>query len=216
MKKTVTNLIVLNCIFVACLIISNVVSSKVVTILGLTVPAAIVAYPLTFLMTDVIGEIWGKEEANRTVWIGLLCQGIVLAMTVIAIALPPVDYMADMQESFVAVLGSSWRFVLGSMVAYFCSQTWDVWIFHKIRDAYIKKHGTTKGGRWLWNNGSTMTSQAIDTAIFITIAFTGVVENLPWMILSQYIIKLIYAALDTPFFYLLTRRTVDRTLLANE
>lgn len=65
----------------------------------------------------------------------------------------------------------------------------------------------TKGGKWIWNNGSTMTSQIIDTAIFITIAFYGTVPNIFVMIFSQYLIKFIYAALDTPFFYFLTRNS---------
>lgn len=206
MKKTQTNLTIVNCIFVTTLIIANVVSSKVVSFWGLTVPAAIIAYPLTFLMTDVIGEIWGKKEANKTVLIGFVCQILSLLLIGGAMLLPVASF-ADNQAEFKAILGTSFRVVFASMIGYLCSQTWDVWIFHKIRDKYIAKHGSTKGGKWIWNNASTMTSQIIDTAIFITIAFVGTVPNIFTMILSQYLIKLIYAALDTPFFYLLTRRT---------
>lgn len=205
MKKTETNLTILNCLFITSLLVANVVASKVVTFWGLVVPAAIVAYPLTFLMTDVIGEIWGKEEANKTVKIGIVCQLASLLMIGIAILLPVAPF-ADNQAEFKSILGSSFRVVFASLIGYVCSQSWDVWIFHKIRDAYIKKHGSTKGGRWIWNNASTMTSQIIDTAIFITIAFVGTVPNIFTMIASQYFIKLIYAALDTPFFYLLTNK----------
>lgn len=205
MKKTNTNLIVLNCVFVTSLIIANVVSSKIVSFWGLTVPAAIVAYPLTFLMTDVIGEIWGKEESNKTVKIGFACQMLSLVLLGAATLLP-VAAFADNQAEFTAILGSTFRIVFASMVGYLCSQTWDVWAFHKIRDAYIAKHGSTNGGRWIWNNASTMTSQIIDTAIFITIAFWGTVPNILAMIASQYVVKFVYAVLDTPFFYLLTRK----------
>lgn len=203
MRKTEKNLMLVNAIFVTSLLIANVVSSKIVSFWGLTVPAAIVAYPLTFLMTDVIGEIWGKEEANKTVKLGFICQMISLALIGCAILLPVAPF-ADNQAQFTAILGSSFRVVFASMIGYLVSQSWDVWIFHKIRDAYIAKHGSTKGGRWIWNNASTMTSQIIDTAIFITIAFGGVVPNIWAMILSQYIVKFVYALLDTPFFYLLT------------
>lgn len=86
------------------------------------------------------------------------------------------------------------------MVGYICSQTWDVFAFHKIKQI----SGTKK--KWIRNNVSTMTSQMIDTAIFITIAFAGTVPSILTMIISQYVIKLIYAILDTPFFYLLTRK----------
>ena len=194
-----------NAIFITSLLVANVVSSKIVSFWRLTVPAAIVAYPLTFLMTDVIGEIWGKEEANKTVKLGFICQMISLALIGGAILLPVAPF-ADNQAQFTAILGSSFRVVFASMVGYLVSQSWDVWIFHKVRDAYIKKHGSTKGGRWIWNNASTMTSQIIDTAIFITIAFIGVVPNIWTMILSQYLVKFVYALLDTPFFYLLTRK----------
>ena len=194
-----------NAIFLTSLLVANVVSSKIVSFWGLTVPAAIVAYPLTFLMTDVIGEIWGKEEANKTVKLGFICQMISLVLIGGAILLPVAPF-ADNQAQFTAILGSSFRVVFASMIGYLVSQSWDVWIFHKVRDAYIKKHGSTKGGRWIWNNASTMTSQIIDTAIFITIAFIGVVPNIWTMILSQYLVKFVYALLDTPFFYLLTRK----------
>lgn len=205
MRKTEKNLMLVNAIFITSLLIANVVSSKIVSFWGLTVPAAIVAYPLTFLMTDVIGEIWGKEEANKTVKLGFICQMVSLALIGGAILLPVAPF-ADNQAQFTAILGSSFRVVFASMIGYLVSQSWDVWIFHKVRDAYIKKHGSTKGGRWIWNNASTMTSQIIDTAIFITIAFIGVVPNIWTMILSQYLVKFVYALLDTPFFYLLTRK----------
>lgn len=205
MRKTEKNLMLVNAIFLTSLLVANVVSSKIVSFFGLTVPAAIVAYPLTFLMTDVIGEIWGKEEANKTVKLGFICQMISLVLIGGAILLPVAPF-ADNQAQFAAILGSSFRVVFASMVGYLVSQSWDVWIFHKVRDWYIKKHGTTKGGRWIWNNASTMTSQIIDTAIFITIAFAGVVPNIWSMILSQYLVKFVYALLDTPFFYLLTNK----------
>lgn len=205
MQKTTTNLVLLNCIFVVSLIVANVVASKIVAIGVFVVPAAIVAYPITFLMTDVIGEIWGKEEANKTVKRGFICQIISLAMIGLSILLPVAPF-ANNQTEFTMILQSSFRVVTASMIAYLCSQSWDVWVFHKIRDLYIKKHGDTKGGRWIWNNASTMTSQIIDTAIFITVAFAGKVPNILIMIGSQYLIKFVYALLDTPFFYLMTNK----------
>lgn len=205
MKKNETNLIVLNCVFVTSLVVSNILASKIVSFWGLVIPSAIVAYPITFLMTDVIGEIYGKEQANKTVKIGVICQVTSLIMIGLAILLPVASF-ADNQSEFKSILGSSFRVVFASLVSYLCSQSWDVWVFHKIRDLYIKKHGSTKGGRWIWNNASTMTSQIIDTAIFITLAFWGKVPNIFTMIVSQYVIKFIYALCDTPFFYIMTNK----------
>jgi uncharacterized integral membrane protein (TIGR00697 family) len=197
MEKTNKNLLILNGIFITSLLIANVVSSKIVTFGGLVIPAAIVAYPLTFLMTDVIGEIWGKEQANETVKLGFICQLISLVLIGLAIVLPVAPF-ADNQAEFKGIMAQSFRVVAASLVAYYCSQSWDVWVFHKIREK-----GT--GNKWLRNNLSTMTSQIIDTAIFITIAFIGTVPNIWVMIGSQYLIKCIYALLDTIPFYYLTR-----------
>lgn len=199
MKATNKNLILCNGVFITSLIIANILSAKIVTFWGLVIPAAIVAYPLTFLMTDVIGEIWGKQQANQAVRLGFICQLISLAMIGLAILLPVAPF-ADNQAEFKGVLSSSFRVVAASLVAYVCSQSWDVWLFHKLKEK-------NAGHKWLRNNLSTMTSQILDTAIFITIAFIGVVPNIWVMIGSQYLIKVIYAALDTIPFYVLTNKS---------
>lgn len=198
MKKTNQNLITLNCLFVISLIVANIIASKIVTFGYAVLPAAVVAYPLTFLMTDIIGEIWGKEEANKTVRRGFICQITALILISLAILLPVAPF-ANNQTSFSAILGSSFRVTFASLVSYICSQSWDVFIFHKLK---VKNEGRCK---WLRNNISTMTSQIIDTAIFITIAFYGTVPSILTMIISQYSIKCLYALLDTPFFYFFTR-----------
>lgn len=203
MKKTINNLNILNAMFCTLLILANILASKVVQLGIFTIPAAVVAYPFTFLITDIIGELWGRKEANNTVKNGLICQIFALILTFCAVKLPVASF-ANNQNEFVAILGGSLRVTIASLIGYLFSQSWDVWIFHKIRDKYINKHNTTAGGRWIWNNASTMTSQIIDTAIFITIAFYGVVPNIWNMIFSQYVIKFIFAFCDTPIFYLLT------------
>ena len=199
MKKTHNNLMLLNCIFVVALVIANILASKVVSFWGLVVPAAIVAYPITFLITDVIGEIWGKDEAARTVKIGLLCQAISLTLIALAIMLPVAPFAADFQQDFKNVLGQSFRVISASLIAYMVAQFNDVFIFHKLKEKTEGRH------KWLRNNASTMTSQIIDTAIFITIAFYGTVPSILTMIVSQYIVKFCAALLDTPFFYYLTQ-----------
>lgn len=214
MKKTAYNLNILNSLFCTFLILSNILASKIVELGKFTIPAAVVAYPFTFLITDIIGELWGKEEANNTVKNGLICQIFALVLTFFAVKLPVASF-ANNQIEFVAILGGSLRVTFASLVGYLCSQSWDVWIFHKIRNKYIEKNETTAGGRWIWNNVSTMTSQIIDTAIFITVAFYGTVPNIISMILSQYVIKFIFALFDTPIFYLLTGKAKNKNELKN-
>lgn len=218
MKKTNSNLIILCMIFAVSLVISNVVTGKLIDVpinlFGghIQLPGAALCYAITFLMTDVIGEIWGKKEANMCVRFGFFCQILASLLILFTQYLPAVD--PAMQGHYNALLGMNWIFSVGSLVAYLASQAWDVWVFHKIRDRYIAKHGSIKGGRWMWNNGSTMTSQIIDTVLFIGIAFgigfgwlfdPAMHPTLLAMFVGQYVIKFILAALDTPIFYLLTR-----------
>lgn len=216
MQKTDYNLRLLTIIFVTSLIVSNIVTGKLVCT-GLyfmdnpmVLPGAMFCYALTFLVTDVIGEIWGKQEANDCVKLGLIAQLIALILIQLTKYLP--SYDVDMQNAYDMVLGQGWIYVVASLIAYWTAQSWDVFIFHKIRNIF-------KGNscyKWIWNNVSTMTSQMIDTLIFITIAF-GLGYGWLWdkpkmlllMVIGQYIFKFVLAILDTPFFYLLTRRSND-------
>ena len=208
-------------VFAVALIVSNVVAAKTINtgipLFGstITVPGSALCYAVTFLMTDVIGEIWGRKEANKTVIFGFFCQVLATILIIATQYLPATD--SEMQAAYKTVLGQNYIFVIGSMIAYFASQSWDVFIFHKIRNWYYKKHPDTGyKGKWLWNNGSTMTSQIIDTVLFIGICFgfgfkwffnADTRATLFAMMIGQYILKLILAAIDTPFFYFFTRKS---------
>ena len=191
-------LMILSAFFVVSLVISNVIAAKVVQIGWFEIPAAVLAYPITFLMTDIISEIFGKHYAKTLVKIGFAVQLFSLVLIYLAIYLPPTIYMVEFDSVFQATLGSSARFVLASLIAYLVAQTIDVHMFHALKARFTPK--------WIRNNGSTMISQLADTSIFITIAFIGVVPNIGIMIVSQYVVKFCFAALDTPIFYFITQR----------
>lgn len=215
MKKTEKNLILLTTIFIASLLTANIISSNGMINTGITInnitlstSAGLLAYALTFLMTDIIGQIWGKKEANQTVIYGFLGQIICTSL----IYLTPIIFKPWFigSDTYTALNTLGW-FTLGSLIAYLCSQTWDVFIFHKIKNCAKEKYGEQKYNqhRWLWNNGSTMTSQIIDTVIFVSIGF-GIGmhmkgNELIGLMIGQYCIKFIIALLDTPFFYLFTK-----------
>ncbi|APT73273.1 transporter [Thermosipho melanesiensis] len=199
MKKNYESLTTLNVFFSISVVVSNIVASKVIKIGWFVVPSAVFAYAITFLITDIIDEIWGKNEAQKTVWRGFFAQIFSSILILTAQWLPVAPFMPEQQNHFVAVLGQNWRFAIASLIAYLISQSIDVNLF-----SFFGK--LTRGKKkWIRNNFSTMTSQFIDTMIFITIAFFGVVPNLWQMIMSQYLLKLIIAAVDTPFFYLFTK-----------
>ena len=213
MKKTDTNLLLLQTIFVISIVVSNIVGCKVIDLgatlfgLPLLLSGGAITYAFTFLCTDIIGEIWGKKEANRAVKIGFVGQVFAIALIVLTMYTPTRD--TAMQAAYETLLGQSPMFTLGSLVAYYISQTWDVWIFHKVRGAFLGNPSL----RWIWNNASTMTSQILDTFIYAIISF-GIGMGWLWqsggfamimsIFLGQYALKFCLALLDTPFFYLLT------------
>ncbi|MGO0884931.1 queuosine precursor transporter [Clostridioides difficile] len=199
MRKTNFNLILLNSFFMLGLLMSNLFGGKLISIVGFTVAGAIITYPITFLSTDIIGEIWGKKQANECVKIGIVVQLSFLLLGYLSLSIPALEQSIELQNSLKMVLNQGLRMTLASLGAFSCSQFLDIYIFHRLKEKHNSKY------KWLRNNASTMTSQFVDTIIFITIAFYGVVDNLFLMIVAQYVVKFFLALLDTPFFYLLTR-----------
>lgn len=187
----------LTALFITCLLVANIIAGKLFTLGRMILPAAVFVYPVTFVITDTVSEVWGKKEANNLVWLGFAMNLVMTAFLYLGRVLPPAPFW-EHQAAYEAVLGTVPRIVAASMVAYLVSQFHDVWAFLFWRRVTRGRH------LWLRNNLSTMTSQLLDSAIFITIAFAGTVEwaVLASMMASQYLIKLILALADTPFCYL--------------
>lgn len=194
-------LTIISSIFIAGLLAANLLGSKVTTLFGIAVSVGIFAYPLTFLMTDAIAEVYGKKKAKQVVWAALIAQILVLFLTVIAVKLPPASRYT-LNEQYVVVFNSSIRMMVASLIAFIASQTHDIWAFEFWKEK-------TKG-KWLWlrNNASTIVSQAIDTLLFMFIAFYHISDKFttPFILqlcLSYWLFKVAFALLDTPFVYLL-------------
>ena len=214
MKKTQNYLILLNIIFVVSIVVANVVGCKIINTgmyvggIELAMSGGAITYAFTFLCTDVIGELWGKKEANAAVMRGFVAQLFALFL-IIATQHTPTNN-ETMQQAYETLLGQTPYFVAGSLCAYLASQTWDVFIFHKVRDFLNGKSSM----RWIWNNVSTITSQIFDTALYCAISF-GLGLGIFWqhdgwsvlagLFIGQYLLKVCLALLDTPFFYLLTQ-----------
>lgn len=215
MRKTTENLLLIHVIFVISIVVANIVGCKVIdlntTLFGipLSLSGGAITYAFTFLCTDIIGEVWGKSEAKKAVKYGFIGQVFAIALIVLTQYTPTLD--TEMQAAYEKLLGQSPMFVLGSLCAYACSQTWDVWIFHKVRNYFEAKPSL----RWIWNNISTATSQIIDTVIYALIAFGigmgWLFDSDKWglllgIVIGQYFLKLCLAVIDTPFFYYFTRQ----------
>ena len=186
--------IILLSIFAAGITIASVLANKIISVFGLFMPAGILAYSITFICTDVISEIWGKQRANQTVLGGLIAIVAVLILIQIGLYWPKAPFWNN-EAAFQSILGNTTRIIVASVVAYLVSQFHDVWAFH------FWKKKTNDRHLWLRNNLSTAVSQFLDSCIFITIAFYGVTPIWP-LILGQWIIKIAIALLDTPVVYL--------------
>ena len=185
--------IILLSIFIGSITIASVLANKIIAVFGLFVPAGVLAYSITFVCTDVISEIWGKERAKQTVLGGFIALVCVLLLIQLSLIWPKAPFWTN-ETGFESVLGSTSRIIIASFIAYLISQYHDVWAFH------LWKRVTNNRHLWLRNNLSTVVSQFLDSLIFISIAFYGQMPIWP-MIIGQWVIKCIIAALDTPVVY---------------
>ena len=191
----------LSIIFAAALITANVVSTKILVLGPFIVPAGVLAYSITFAMTDTLCELWGRRQAQVVVAAGFLAQLLVLGLILLAVHLPGAPFWKN-QAAYASVFGSVNRIILASLVAYLVSQSFDLWAFTWLKERFQGRH------LWLRNNLSTAASQSIDTLIFITVAFAGTVafpnaQALLPLIGGQLAVKWIIAVADTPLVYAL-------------
>ncbi len=185
------------------IILANLQGPKLTVIFGLQTSLGVIFYSSIFFATDVLSENYGKAEANKAVRMGFAVSVIVLIMMSIALLYLPstrpdtADFSARIHEAFGTIVSFTPRFIFGSLLAYYVSQSFDVWAFHKIK--------TVTGARWLWlrNNLSTMTSQAIDTAVYSLVTWWGIVDLRTALALgaAKYVFKVVIAMIDTAFIY---------------
>ena len=204
--------LILSGIFLASLVIANSLVFKFFDVslpfVGVvTLSVGVIPYPVTFLCTDLISELYGKKRADAVVVTGLLVSAYLLLVLQIGRA-APVSHLqnaAAVQGHYEAVFGQTARAVFASMAAYLLAQFLDVRLYHFWRRLTNGKH------LWLRNNGSTMLSQLVDTVAVVTILFYGVWtrEQIAAVIASGYAYKLLVALLDTPLMYLASRRLRD-------
>jgi len=189
-------------VFVTFVVLTNTVGVKLFTAFGKVLPVSIIWFPLTFLITDIVSEMYGARRARFLVIMGFCMSLLLLGFSLIGIRLPVAEFY-PLQEDYTNIFGPIWRLLFGSMAAYLLAQLIDVRLFH-----FWKK--LTKGKHlWLRNNASTMISQFIDTFTVNTIflyknptVFTGGFGDLMGIILGVYVLKVVIAALDTPLCYL--------------
>jgi uncharacterized integral membrane protein (TIGR00697 family) len=183
-------------LFVACLLTSNVIAAKLIAPGGLLLPAAVIVFPLSYILADVLTEVWGYAAARRVIWLGFAANALMVAAIWIGGELPPAPVWLA-QAAYQEILGQTPRILVASFSAYLAGEFANAFVLAKLKVA--------TGGRWLWLRtiGSTVVGQGLDSAVFITLAFAGTVAApaLLTIVVSQWLVKVGYEAAATPLTY---------------
>lgn len=165
-----------------------------------------VLFASSFLVTDILSEVYGKKEANKAVWIGTCTSLIFIILSQYWLLYIPStqDWAMSSMET---IFSNTPRIMLAGIVAYVISQLFDVWLYHKWWALTTKKTGDSKPFLWLRNNGSTLISQLLNVLLFTGLAFGGTFppETVFSIFLSSYLIYVVTSIADTPFVYFARR-----------
>lgn len=192
---------VLSALFVAALVTTNLIANKFVQVdLGFHVfeiSAGVLPYPLTFLITDILSEIYGQKKTQRVVFAGFFSALLVLGILWLAHVFPAIESSPVSDSEYKTVFKSSGRVIFSSMIAYLAAQFVDVRLFHFWKRLTNGKH------LWIRNNFSTVLSQLTDTTLVVSVLFWGKMgyAEMGILILNGWVFKVLVAFVDTPFLY---------------
>jgi len=196
-------------LFVTCLLAANTMATKLIAIGGVVLTAGIVIFPISYVIGDVLTEVWGYGAARRVIWLGFACNALMVAALWLGGRLPAAPFWNG-QEAYDTIFGQTPRVLAASFVAYLVGEFANAFVLAKLKLA--------TRGRWLWLRtiGSTVVGQALDSIVFVTLAFAGAVPPgvLVPIAAAQWIVKVVYEAAATPLTYaavawLKTREGVD-------
>lgn len=184
-------------------ILANIEVLIIVEGFGLEQTLGNVMFASTYLITDILSENEGKKAASRAVWVGVFTSVVMLLFTQYWLLYTPAA--SDWAGAHIsAIFSSTPRLLAASFLAYFVSQRFDVWLYHRLWDFTTKKAGSTVRFLWFRNNCATLIAQIVNNLIFNIVAFAGWYDTktLISIIISSYIIFIITSLLDTPFVYI--------------
>ena len=185
------------------ILLANLQGPKLTIIFGLQTSLGVIFYASIFFATDVLSENYGKKAAQNAVQMGFIVSIIMILMMSLALLYQPstqlvtAEISKEIHNAFATIINFTPRFLIGSLLAYYISQRFDVWAFHYIKQQTGEKH------LWLRNNLSTMSSQIIDTTIYSLVAWWGIVDlkTAIQLGLVKYLFKIIISIIDTFFIY---------------
>ena len=196
MKKYSFLFVFFTILFTACLLTANIVAVKVISLFGLFVPAGIIIFPISYILGDILTEVYGYENTRSIIWLGFLANLLMVIVIFIAQHMPSAPFWSN-QSSFDSILGYTPRLLLASFTAFLVGSFANSFVMSKMK--LITK------GRMLWTRtiSSTAIGEGLDSFIFISIAFIGIFSfnNLIFLILTQWGIKTLYEIIATPLTY---------------
>ncbi len=183
-------------VFITCLMTANIIAVKLVDLGGLIVPAAIVIFPISYIVGDVLTEVYGFRRARRVIWLGFACNLLAVLAILAGLALPAASFW-DGQAAYERVLGYTPRLLIASFAAFLVGEFANSYVLSRMK--------VLTGGRWLWMRtiGSTLVGEGFDSLIFIFVAFWGTSPESALLnsMLTQWLFKVAYEALATPLTY---------------
>jgi len=194
--------VIVTAIFVTCLITANIIVIKPISLgislfgLPVSLPAAIIIFPLSYIVGDILTEVYGYRLARRVIWLGFLCNLVAVFAIWVGQLLPPASVWGG-QEAYERTLGYIPQVLFASFLAYLVGEFSNSFVLAKMK---IK----TKG-RWLWMRtiGSTMVAQALDAAVFIPLAYIGQFDLsfIAMVSVTHWLAKVLYETVATPLTY---------------
>jgi len=197
-NKTVSRMfMIIAVVYVTCLLLSNLIAGKMWAVTdSITLPAAVILFPVTYIFGDIFTEVYGFKKARIIIWLGFGCSFFAVAIYLATIALPHPGFWEG-QEAYRTVLGTTPRVALASFAGYLFGEFSNSVVLSKLKVA--------TGGKKLWVRTilSTLVGEGLDSIIFVTISFWGTMDNrtVLQMILFQYLFKVCYEAIFTPLTY---------------
>lgn len=184
-------------LFVVVLMISNIVAPKFWAIGWLRISAAQILFPITYIFGDIFTEVYGYSASRRAIWFGFFASILLAVVTYICVIIPPAPEYTN-QPAFESIFKPVGRVVAGSLLAFWCGEFANSFTLAKLK--------LVTNGKYLWTRtiGSTVVGQAVDTTIVILFIFYGTATpaTMVRLIVSGYVIKVVYETLMTPFTYL--------------
>ncbi len=195
-KKYSSYFVIISILFVGSLLLSNVITGKLILIAGWVLPGAVILFPLTYILGDVLTEVYGFQKTRLVIWMGFICNLLMAGIFTLVMAIPSPGFF-EHESAFATVLGMTPRIVFASLVAYLAGEFCNSVLLSRLKIRTAGRH------LWLRTIASSLAGEGLDTVIFITLAFAGTMPAgvLGQMMLFQYLFKITYETAITPLTY---------------